>query len=294
MKKKKLHKPAIECFAIAALVVLVCSCLSFNIGDWPSRFVNPHNSPPANWCGSIGAFCAYYLLYYIGPGIFVILISAVYFLVAKLAGRLISQPILRAIGAALLAVAVSSSFYSLWPNQLYPFPNGSGGMIGIAMTRFLQKHFASLGTFILIAAVWIVGIVLLADSLLLIAFRWLSFVIRTIVGLAVPAWSSAKQRSKDMRQIWKKLSARQQPLQSAAAGVSRLSKSISKTIRIEKQPQPESTQEQEPEPLKLTSQPTLAAMSSTEIQYTKLVKKLKKVNHYPMYSINMTGSFLRW
>ncbi|MCX5636242.1 MAG: DNA translocase FtsK, partial [Planctomycetota bacterium] len=64
---------ALACLGIGVCLVLLCSCLTFNIGDWPSKFVYPHNDPSVNRCGWIGAFCAYYLLYYIGPGVFVIL-----------------------------------------------------------------------------------------------------------------------------------------------------------------------------------------------------------------------------
>jgi len=100
VKKKRAYKKASECetgrsgawaalpcLGIGVCLVLLCSCLSFDIGDWPSKFAFPHNAPPVNWCGSIGAFCAYYLLYYVGPGVFVILASAICFLVAKIAHR---------------------------------------------------------------------------------------------------------------------------------------------------------------------------------------------------------------
>ncbi|UCE99908.1 MAG: DNA translocase FtsK 4TM domain-containing protein, partial [Planctomycetota bacterium] len=167
---------------------------------------------PANWCGSIGAFFAYYLMYYIGPGVLVILVSAVCFLVTKLVHRVIEQPVLRAIGVVLLTVAASSSFYCFWPYKVYSFPIGSGGVIGVGATEFLRSHFASLGTFILIAATWTVGIILLADTLLLMIFGWLSFVFRKLAGVAAPAWSAAKQRSQALSEIWQKLSARQKLL----------------------------------------------------------------------------------
>jgi hypothetical protein len=67
--KKKLYKrtpesettrsgarTALCCLSIGVCLVVVCSCLSFDIGDWPSRFVYPHNRPPADWCGTAGAF----------------------------------------------------------------------------------------------------------------------------------------------------------------------------------------------------------------------------------------------
>jgi S-DNA-T family DNA segregation ATPase FtsK/SpoIIIE len=212
VKERKSYKAAVECFTIAALLVFLCSCVSFNICDWPSRFVYPHNSPPTNWCGSIGAFCAYYLMYYVGPGVFVILVSAICFLVAGLANRHISQPVLRAIGVGLLTVAASSSFYCLGPYSIYGFPMGSGGVLGVAAVQFLQSHFALLGTFILIAATWIVGVVLLADTFLVVVFGWFNFALRKIFGGAAPAWSAAKQRSQVLSEIWQKLSARQRPL----------------------------------------------------------------------------------
>ncbi len=208
MKDKIIRKTAVEFVGIAALLVLLCSCVSFDIGDWPSKFVYPHNNPPTNWCGLIGAFCAYYLLYYVGPGVFVILASAISWLTAKLTNRNTGQPVLRAIGLALLTFAASSTFYCLWPYRVYGFPMGSGGVLGVGAVVFLQSHLALLGTFILIAATWIVGIVLLADSVILAVLRWFGLVAGKMVGATMPAWSAAKQRSEALGQIWQKLSVR--------------------------------------------------------------------------------------
>ena len=212
VKNGKSKRKAAECLAIAVLLVLLCSCVSFDIGDWPSKFVYPHNDPSANLCGSIGAFCAYYLLYYVGPGVFVILACSICLLAAKLAHRPTGQPVLRAIGLGLLTVAVSSSFYCLWPYRFYGFPMGSGGVLGVGIVVFLRSHLALLGTFILIAATWIVGFVLLADSVILAGLRWFSIVLRKMVGVTSPAWSAAKQRSESLGEIWQKLSARSIPL----------------------------------------------------------------------------------
>ena len=202
------------CLGIGICLVLLCSCLSFDIGDWPSRFVYPHNDPAANWCGSIGAFCAYYLAYYIGPGVFVILVSAICFMVARLAHRPTSQPVLRAIGLGLVTVAASMSFHSLWPHWLFDFPAGSGGVLGIGAATLLQNHFASLGTFILVTAIWAVGAILLADSLILIVLRGVGIMAGKIIGLAVPALSAAKQSGRAagaINEIWRKLSVMQKP-----------------------------------------------------------------------------------
>jgi S-DNA-T family DNA segregation ATPase FtsK/SpoIIIE len=213
-------RSAMRVFQIGICLLLLSSCLSFDIGDWPSGFVSPNNRPPANWCGSIGAFCAYYLLYYIGPGIFVVLITAIYFLVS----RLIRRPsrsggltatldfIMRAIGLALVTVAVSTSFYCIWPHWLFGFQIGSGGVLGVAAAQFLRSHFASLGSFILITAIGTVGIVLLADSLIMMIAHSFGFVLIKFIGFFVPAWSVAKHKGKAVNDIWKRLSEQQKPM----------------------------------------------------------------------------------
>jgi S-DNA-T family DNA segregation ATPase FtsK/SpoIIIE len=222
MKKRRRSKTkAVECFGIAALLLLLFSCLSFDIGDWPSRFVYPHNEPSVNLCGRIGASFAYYLLYYVGPGVFVILLSGIGFFVARLRHKPIGQPILRAAGLVLVTVAASSSIYGLWPYGVYGFPMGSGGVLGIAVVHFLQSHFAGLGTFILIAATWIVGIILLADSVFLLMFGGFGFMFRKVTGVAVPAWSVARGHSEVLGEIWQKLSAKQKPAAAAAARIER-------------------------------------------------------------------------
>jgi len=138
----------------------------------------------------------------------VILVSAICFLVARLAHWSIGEPVLRAVGLGLLTVAASSSFYCLWPYKIYSFTIGSGGVIGVGAVEFLRGHFALLGTFILIAATWIVGTILLADTFLLMIFGWLSFAFGKIAGMALPVWSAARQRSEVLSEIWRRLSVR--------------------------------------------------------------------------------------
>jgi len=228
VKKKKSYKrvskketsrfaayAALICIGIGTCLIILCSCLSFDIGDWPSKFVFPNNSPPANWCGTVGAFCAYYLLYYIGPGVFVILISLICLLFVKLAHKTMGQPVLRTIGLVLTTVAASMSFQCLWPYRFFGFPMGSGGVLGIGTAQFMRSHFASLGTFILVSAIWIVGIILLADNFILVVLQTFDFGFKKITGVAVPAWSATKQSAiigQGLTDIWQKLSARQKPL----------------------------------------------------------------------------------
>ncbi len=213
-------RTAMRIFGVGVCLVLLCSCLSFDIGDWPSGFVSPNNKPAANWCGSIGAFCAYYLLYYIGPGIFIVLFTVIYFLTVKLARRPVRNGgvtatldfVMRTIGLALVTVAVSTSFYCVWPHSIFNFHIGSGGVLGVAAAQFLRSHFASLGTFLLITAIGAVGIVLLADSIIMMVVHGFGFVVVKFVGFFVPAWAMAKHKGQALNDIWKKLSEQQKPM----------------------------------------------------------------------------------
>jgi S-DNA-T family DNA segregation ATPase FtsK/SpoIIIE len=220
VKDSRSKTKAIEFLAIGMLLVLLCSCISFDIGDWPSKFVYPHNNPAVNWCGPIGAFCAYYLLYYLGPGAFVVLACALSFLIARLVSAPISQPILRVVGLGLLTTAASASFYWLWPYQAYRFSMGSGGVLGVAAATALRQHFASLGSLILLAATWIVGCVLLADSLFLAVLRCFGAAGLKAAGIFAPTWAAAKQQSPTLGQIWQKLSAKQKSPAAPAAAAS--------------------------------------------------------------------------
>jgi len=200
------------CLGIGVCLVLLFSCLSFNIADWPSRYAQPHNEPPANWCGSMGAFSAYYLMYYIGPGAYILLIATICYCFAKLARWLVGQPVFRVVGLILLTIAASCTFYSFWPHKAYPFPMGSGGVLGISATVFLRANFATLGTFILVTATWVVGLALLADSLIIGLFTASGIAVRKVVGILIPAWAVAKENTEALGEIWQRLSVRQQGL----------------------------------------------------------------------------------
>ena len=251
MNEKKSYLFAAECLGIAGLLFLLCSCLSFDMGDWPSSFAYPHNSPTVNLCGPIGAFCCYYMLYYAGPGVFVTLVSLICFLLVKAGGKEVNQPVLRTIGLGLLTAAASSSFYFLWPHKVYGFPFGSGGILGVGLAELLKNHFALLGTFILVGATWIVGIVLLADSLFLMVLGWVGIFLAKIFGFAVPVWSAARQQSEVINEIWRKLSVRQRPV-AVGPRVMHLGTDFRSKERAERESHP--AEPAAAQPLKLTAQ----------------------------------------
>jgi len=208
-------KVAVDCLIILSGLGLLLSCLSFDIGDWPSSYTYPHNEPPANWCGHVGAFAAYWLLYFIGPGVLVLLACMVGYGTARLLERRIDQPILRAIGLGLVCLAVSVTFYCLWPDRIFKFPFGSGGVLGVAIATFLRQNLAVLGSAILIVGLWVVGLLLLADE-------WVTSapVLIWRAGVWVMArfrGSKATSDSSSISSIWQRLSARQRTAQQGLA-----------------------------------------------------------------------------
>jgi len=167
------------------------------------------NTPTSNWCGTVGAFFAYYLMYSIGPGVFMLIIPAIVILVVKLCRQHVDQLVFRSIGLALLTIALSSSYQCLWPTKIFAFPFGSGGALGVATTDLLRENFAQVGTFIMIAAIWIVGLVLLADEIVLALPILAGKFLMRLLGIATPAWAVAVDQSDRLGHIWQKLSIQQ-------------------------------------------------------------------------------------
>ncbi len=219
LKDTGIYRIAAEVFFLLVCVVLILSCMSFNIWDAPSRYAWPHSSPPNNWCGPTGAFLSYHLLYFIGPGVFLLLATAVWALLARLFGAPITQPILRAIGLGLVVTATSTMWYLLWPDSLvWPylsggFPQGNGGAVGIAVGYFLRQRFTAMGTVVTVSGIWAVGTILLADNVMFAVLRPFGRLLGGLLGKSRgffhPMITSARKKSRITGDIWKRLSMRQ-------------------------------------------------------------------------------------
>lgn len=207
-KPVNLSLKALQVIGLALITMMFFSCLSFNVGDFPSKFVWPNNHPPANWCGSVGAFCAYYLMYYVGPGVFLVLAALWTAAFLKLAGKEINQPFLRFFGMTLVAASVSSIIYMIRRHSDYSMPTGSGGILGAAAIIFLKKNFSLLGTVIIVLSGFIVGAILFADSLVIGLLHISGTLFMKTFGAFIPAWATARIHSQKLSAIWKKLSAK--------------------------------------------------------------------------------------
>ncbi len=219
MGNRNLYKVAIEVLLFGICVFLLFSCLpggiipgfdkGFDLGDTPSEYVWPHNVSSKNLCGMWGAFPAYYLMYYIGPGVFVLLLSLIWWLAFRLTGIEVTQIALRFVGLGLLVFAFSSTVYLIWPYSENGFPMGNGGILGISTGYFLYEHVSVLGTFIVIGCGWAVGLILLADTVVLGLLYWIGSGVSKCLFALLPAWATAWERSNSLGDIWTRISMRQ-------------------------------------------------------------------------------------
>ena len=223
MKHGNLYRIAAEFVLLCVCVFLLVSVVSFDMADAPSDFVWPHNAESANLCGPVGAFCAYYMLYYFGPGVLVAFLSGIIALIALLWGKPVSQPVLRLTGLVLVVSAISTTWYLIWPSEPLAFyrtgafPDGNGGVLGVAAAVFLRVHLAELGTWLVVLCCWTVGSLLLADSLVFAMVRGVGMSVLKMLGLAEPAWKAAREHSSALGDIWTRLSERQKAQASSFA-----------------------------------------------------------------------------
>lgn len=214
-RSKLLYKFAFEGMLLAFCFFLFFSLLSFDIGDSPSAYVWPTNNPVHNWCGRAGAFFSYYLMVYIGPGAVLATVAVSGLLMVHLSGRPLTQLNLRLVGLLLLTVSASATWFLLWPEETFllyrngAFPTGNGGILGIAAGLFLRKHLAVFGTALVLFSSWLVGSILLADSVVLAFTRAVGHLTLRICGLVIPAWGAAQKHSRVLADIWTRLSEKQ-------------------------------------------------------------------------------------
>jgi DNA segregation ATPase FtsK/SpoIIIE, S-DNA-T family len=221
----------LKVFGLILCLFLLFSCISFDIADSPSGYVAPNNSPATNWCGRVGAFVAFYTLYYVGPGVFIVYITAIAAFGASLSDKKITQPVLRFIGLLLLTATASTTYYLVWPDAIFRFPFGSGGTLGVACGKFLKVNFATLGTALILMGTWVVSVILLADSLVLTVIKFTGITVGKFLGIVSPAWAAARERSQTLGEIWEKLSVWQKE-EAARPSLKKSSGKIVETITV--------------------------------------------------------------
>jgi S-DNA-T family DNA segregation ATPase FtsK/SpoIIIE len=152
--------------SIGAWFFLLFAVGSFHPTDWPSHAVQPY-PPIGNLCGPVGAFIAYYLFLVIGQGAFPVLFFSGVCVVLYVAQNRVSDPWMRAVGLLLLSIAFAAAVHHVQPGSDNGLPEGQGGILGIGAATYLQSHFSTAGTRLVLLTAMIIGLVLVADDLLL-------------------------------------------------------------------------------------------------------------------------------
>lgn len=177
----------IALFVTAAMwVFMLLACASFRTTDWPSHDVFPYGVVE-NLCGPVGSWLAYYSFMAIGQGVYpILLFSGICIVLFFVKGR-VGDLWLRAIGLTLLSIAFAAAVHQLRPGSPDGFPEGNGGLLGIAAAKFLHQHFNSAGALLILLTAFLVGLLLAADDLVLRA-----------PGVAVAAYGKVQEKSAGM------------------------------------------------------------------------------------------------
>ncbi len=154
-----------------AWVLTAAALLSFDPADPPGHAAWPHNDPPANWIGLVGANASYAILKLIGLGAIPAMLAWVGSLVLSASGRPVRHPILRAAGVALITASFSGLVAVVAPSA-GPLPGLSGGMGGVVIAGQLLPHTGFMGSVLILLTALVAGLILSFDRLVFVAATW--------------------------------------------------------------------------------------------------------------------------
>lgn len=140
------------------------SLLTFHPGDWPSPHQYPHNTPAANACGHVGAAAAYYLRYFLGDGVYPLILFGTLAAMLRLIKGEIGHLWERAVGLILLMASTSASAHLISGVGSGALPVGNGGVFGFGLGELLREHMDRLGTLIVLAASFFVGLLFTTEG----------------------------------------------------------------------------------------------------------------------------------
>lgn len=154
------------------LLTLTClfiwaAVLTFDVGDWPSRDVFPHNEPARNACGQVGAWLAFQLLYWIGDGTYPLALFGSFAAAMWLVNGRINNLLQRGFGLVVLVACVSTSVSLVSNGGANSLAIGDGGVLGAALSRILLGSFSKLGTVLVLVYSLLVGLVFTAEGWIL-------------------------------------------------------------------------------------------------------------------------------
>jgi DNA segregation ATPase FtsK/SpoIIIE, S-DNA-T family len=169
--------------------------LTFDTADWPNAAVWPQPDPVRNACGRIGAWVAYQFAYYLGWGVYPLIACLTIAALIKLARRSIGQVPLRAVGLCLLAMVTAAAAALANPEPAAGLAEGPGGILGSAMATVVTSYCSVVGATLVVVASMIVGLLLVADDIMLRIPSGLTWLWRRINAIGGRLRSAGSRRS---------------------------------------------------------------------------------------------------
>ena len=187
MQKPHVFRHVVLFLSIAVWAFLLLALGSFHTSDWPSHSVYPYPEIQ-NLCGKVGAYVAYHVFLVLGQGVFPVLFFSGVCLALLLFKNHVGDWWLRTVGLLVLTIAFAAILHNVRPGSATALPEGHGGIVGIGTSTFLQQHFSTVGTRLILLTGLLIGLLLVADDL----------VLRTpgVVGQAIV---QVKQRAPEIR-----------------------------------------------------------------------------------------------
>ena len=150
--------------ATAGALFLWLSVLTFHVGDWPSPNQYPHNNPTHNACGVVGAWLAYQFKFFIGDGVYPVLLFLAFAAVTRLIRGSVGRLGERAFGLLLVALCTAASSHLVTARWVTAMPVGHGGLIGFTLGKLLTAHLDKAGTIIVLASTFVVGLLFVTEG----------------------------------------------------------------------------------------------------------------------------------
>jgi len=172
---------------LLAWAFVAASLIGFNRADPPTHVVWPPNDPVANWCGPFGASTAYVLYRLLGYAAWVIVILVGLGLLSTAMGGKVRHAAVRLIGAVMMTIA-TAGLQNLMAPLSGPLPDLAGGTVGVVTAAELGDRFGTLGSFLWLALMGILGSVVAIDEIVSALTGWtLRFARERAVPAAVTA-----------------------------------------------------------------------------------------------------------
>lgn len=173
-------------------VFLALGLLSFDAADAPSHTVAAYNQPAANWCGAFGAVIAYWAYCVFGVGAWIIVIGLGVLLAVTVTGRIITHPLVRALGLLMFAIAFGALHAVVLPNS-GPLTGAESGLLPQRVVAEMLPRFSTMGTLLIMFCATGLGAVVSMDQLLFAIPRW--------TMIAIGLGHAVKQRLPSMPSI---------------------------------------------------------------------------------------------